>query len=287
MPFQTYGDEEKKTIDCLKGMSTLPSVKSLEIEQSNISELAVGHILDKTPCVTSLVIWDIARDTFPAERVISKWLDCTALAKNIAGKQVPDTHFPHPPRSKALEHLSISITFYDSDPNNYEISRSSLKLGGAYECGRFGNIDAPVEFGIKGSFGSMKNFTSLKILEISPPVLLGWHVAGALPLAEILPNSLSKLTLLNEMSHWVSFQWHFETLNTQLRAFVESKDRGRFRVIEYHIFEDVFTRWKVDISELRKLCKTVDIRFETVSRERGDEEYDWDDVYDEVRFDNR
>jgi len=279
---QVSWDEEENTAEYLEETNTLLSVRKLEFEQCNLTEVAVGSILDKTPRVTSLVISSLARDISPTGMGTSTWLDCTALARSIAGKQKVDNTLPEFSRRKLLEHLSISITFYSSNSDHAGFSPSIFKLGGAYEHGDFENEDHSVEFGIKGSFGSMKHFTSLKTLEISPPVLLGWHVKLARPLAEVLPHSLIKLTLLNEMSYWKYYHWSFENLSSLVQAFVKNQNRGSLQVIEYHLFEDVFRRWKTQISELKELCSTVGVLFEHVLETRGDDEYDWDNSYDEM-----
>lgn len=73
------------------------------------------------------------------------------------------------PRRNFLENLAIMTRFMSE--RAIEVSN-----GSGFEDGLHPYIDGPVNWGIKGSLGSLKELKVLRTLEVALPVLLGWHV---------------------------------------------------------------------------------------------------------------
>jgi hypothetical protein len=182
--------------------TTAQSAIALHLRDSELRPRAIRAFLDQTPKLTSLRL-GLRRFAYAFEADNVNFLDCPKLGIHIAGSQNDQ-----PPRSQLLEHLAISINFWGQ-----KISRG----GGAFECRRDGDMDRKARLGIKGSLGSLRNFTALKSLEIPLPILLGWHVYRARPLAELLPDSLTELCFNADMSDWGRYKWMSKLYRRLLR----------------------------------------------------------------------
>ncbi|KAK1708413.1 uncharacterized protein BDZ83DRAFT_642147 [Colletotrichum acutatum] len=149
-----------------------PSAATLEelvLSRCQLSEENIGQLLRASPNLK----------TFRCGYVIdaeyaSDWVDLETLRSSI------DT------LKASLEELSFAMTLWTST---------------AIDCGEVG------PWGIRGSLGSLKEFTQLTRLSISLPVLLGWETKGSSNLADVLPEGLQALTITNEMFFWWHYQW--------------------------------------------------------------------------------
>ncbi|KAK1640762.1 hypothetical protein BDP81DRAFT_420661 [Colletotrichum phormii] len=149
-----------------------PSATTLEemvLSKCQFSEENVDQLLRASPNLK----------TFRCGYVIdaeyaTTWLDLEALRSSL------DT------LKASLEELSFTLTLWTST---------------AIDCGEVG------PWGIRGSFGSLKDFSRLTRLSISLPVLLGWETKGSSKLADVLPEGLQALTITNEMFFWWHYRW--------------------------------------------------------------------------------
>ncbi|KAK7727117.1 hypothetical protein SLS57_003151 [Botryosphaeria dothidea] len=71
------------------------------------------------------------------------------------------------------------------------------------------DIGNPGPWGIQASMGhTLKAFSRLTKLEISLPVLLGWHARGTPSLTDVLPESLEELFVTQEPAYWDGYEWN-------------------------------------------------------------------------------
>ncbi|KAI3543752.1 hypothetical protein CSPX01_06075 [Colletotrichum filicis] len=180
-----------------------PSAATLEelvLSRCQLSEENVGQLLRASPNLK----------TFRCGYVIdaeyaSDWVDLEVLRSSLD------------PLKASLEELSFALTLWTST---------------AIDCGEVG------PWGIRGSFGSLKDFTRLTRLSISLPVLLGWETKGSSKLADVLPEGLQALTITNEMFFWWHYRWDdldweeddpvvpmWQSLEAKIVEYLESRPR--------------------------------------------------------------
>ncbi|UQC76615.1 uncharacterized protein CLUP02_18128 [Colletotrichum lupini] len=180
-----------------------PSAARLEelvLSRCQLSEENVGQLLRASPNLK----------TFRCGYVIdaeyaSDWVDLEVLRSSLD------------PLKASLEELSFALTLWTST---------------AIDCGEVG------PWGIRGSFGSLKDFTRLTRLSISLPVLLGWETKGSSKLADVLPEGLQALTITNEMFFWWHYRWDdldweeddpvvpmWQSLEAKIVEYLESRPR--------------------------------------------------------------
>lgn len=177
---------------------TAPTLKSLVLKRCQLIEDNIATIIRNSPNLEVLRV-DIAIDA-----------DCTKGWLNMENLQTALATL-----KESLKELSLSLTLW-----------SSTAIG----CG------GPGPWGIRGSIGSLEDFTSLTRLTISLPVLLGWKTQGTADIIDVLPESLEVLTITNEMSFWWKYQWddlnrenddaevaRWETLEWKIMDFLESR----------------------------------------------------------------
>ncbi|KAF4872602.1 hypothetical protein CGCSCA1_v008362 [Colletotrichum siamense] len=177
---------------------TAPTLKSLVLKRCQLTEDNIATIIRNSSTLEVLRL-DIAIDA-----------DCAKGWLNMENLQTALT-----PLKESLKDLSLSLTLWSST---------------AIDCG------GPGPWGIRGSIGSLEDFTSLTHLAISLPVLLGWKTQGASDLIDVLPESLEVLTITNEMASWGKYQWddlncegghaeaaRWETLEWKIMEFLESR----------------------------------------------------------------
>ncbi|KAH7050300.1 hypothetical protein B0J12DRAFT_93151 [Macrophomina phaseolina] len=124
------------------------------------------------------------------------------------------------------------------------------------------DIGNPGPWGISSSIGrSLKTFKQLKRLQVSLPVLLGWHARGTASLADVLPDSLEELFVTQEPAYWDGYEWNdldfseepgYVAVCTKIRDYIQDKpERLRKITIAVEDMEDqeamVFTQ---DIADL-------------------------------------
>ncbi|KAF3803993.1 hypothetical protein GCG54_00008497 [Colletotrichum gloeosporioides] len=177
---------------------TAPTLKRLVLKRCQLTEDNIATIIRNSPTLEVLRV-DIAIDADCAK----EWLNMENLQTALA------------PLKESLKELSLSLTLWSST---------------AIDCG------GPGPWGIRGSIGSLEDFTSLVHLNISLPVLLGWKTQGTADIIDVLPESLEVLTITNEMSFWWKYQWddlnrenddaevaRWETLEWKIMDFLESR----------------------------------------------------------------
>ncbi|KAF4819912.1 hypothetical protein CGCTS75_v011431 [Colletotrichum tropicale] len=177
---------------------TAPTLKSLVLKRCQLIEDNIATIIRNSTTLEVLRV-DIAIDADCAKG----WLNMKNLQNALA------------PLKESLKELSLSLTLWSST---------------AIDCG------GPGPWGIRGSIGSLEDFTSLTHLTISLPIILGWKTQGAADLIDILPETLEMLKITHEMSFWWKYQWadlncegghaeaaRWETLEWKIMEFLESR----------------------------------------------------------------
>ncbi|KAL3299409.1 f-box protein [Colletotrichum asianum] len=172
---------------------TAPTLKSLVLQRCQLAEDNIATIIRSSPTLEVLRL-DIAIDANCAKG----WLNMENLQTALA------------PLKESLKELSLSLTLWSST---------------AIDCG------GPGPWGIRGSIGSLEDFTSLTHLAISLPVLLSWKTQGASDLIDVLPESLEVLTITNEMASWWKYQW--DDLNRE----DDDAEVARWETMEWKIME--------------------------------------------------
>ncbi|KAJ0385228.1 hypothetical protein COL922a_006824 [Colletotrichum nupharicola] len=191
------GDDGGKPIKPIP-LLTAPTLKSLVLKRCQLTEDSIAKIIRNSPTLEVLRV-DIAIDADCAKG----WLNMENLQTALA------------PLEESLKELSLSLNLWSST---------------AIDCG------GPGPWGIRGSIGSLEDFTSLTHLTISLPVLLGWKTQGAADIIDVLPETLEVLTFTNEMSFWWKYQWDdlnredgdaevakWETLEWKIMEFLECR----------------------------------------------------------------
>ncbi|KAE9567614.1 hypothetical protein CGMCC3_g16277 [Colletotrichum fructicola] len=174
-------------------LPTAPTLKSLVLKRCQLIEDNIATIIRNSPTLEVLRV-DIAIDADCAKG----WLNMENLQTALA------------PLKESLKELSLSLTLWSS---------TTIDCGG------------PGPWGIRGSIGSLEDFTSLTHLTISLPVLLGWKMQGAADIIDVLPESLEVLTITNEMASWWKYEW--DDLNCE-GGYAEA---ARWETLEWKIME--------------------------------------------------
>ncbi|KAJ0347792.1 hypothetical protein COL154_006768 [Colletotrichum chrysophilum] len=191
---------------------TAPTLKSLVLKRCQLIEDNIATIIRNSPTLEVLRV-DIAIDADCAKG----WLNLANLKTALA------------PLKESLKELSLSLTLWSST---------------AIDCG------GPGPWGIRGSIGSLEDFTSLTHLIISLPVLLGWKTQGAADIIYVLPESLEVLTITNEMASWWKYEW--DDLNCE----GGHAEMARWETLEWKIMEFLECRPPV-LRELRLVIGEV------------------------------
>jgi hypothetical protein len=174
----------------------------------------------------------------------------------------------HAPRIILLQHLAISVKFFSTAP--LDISDGPLReIGPSLD----GNGDRTLNWGIKDSIGSLRDYSALKTLEIPLPVLLGWYFNRARPLAELLPSSLEELCFRADMSHWDLFKWDVSAVKDLIETYAISGNRGRLRVIKYTLLVKDHEKHGDLLNSMRRVCSGAGIRFEVLRLDKPEEDY--------------
>ncbi|KAH0443902.1 hypothetical protein CcaCcLH18_00728 [Colletotrichum camelliae] len=175
-----------------------PTLNSLVLRRCQLAEDNIATIIQNSPNLEVLRA-DIAIDA----DYVKGWFNMGKLQTSLELLK------------GSLKELSLALTLWSSTDN---------------DCGKAG------PWGIRGSIGSLEDFTSLTHLTISLPILLGWKTQGASDLIDVLPESLEVLTITDEMSFWWKYQWDdlnredddaevakWETLERKIMEFLESR----------------------------------------------------------------
>ena len=67
---------------------------------------------------------------------------------------------------------------------------------------------------MKGLIGSLQDHSNLRFLEIAPEILFGWDPKNGEPLSDVLPLSVSDLTLRFEYGDWTEQLRNFDDIKT-------------------------------------------------------------------------
>ncbi|KAJ3955380.1 hypothetical protein N0V92_008081 [Colletotrichum tropicale] len=172
---------------------TEPTLKSLVLKRCQLTEDSIATIVRNSPTLEVLRV-DVAINADSAKG----WLNMENLQTALA------------PLKESLKELSLSLNLW---------SLTAIDCGG------------PGPWGIRGSIGSLEDFTSLTHLTISLPVLLGWKTQGAADLIDVLPESLKVLTITNEMASWWKYEW--DDLNCE----GGHAEAARWETLEWKIME--------------------------------------------------
>ena len=158
-----------------------------------------------------------------------------------------------------LKHLSLSFLWY-ADPVNPQVGEhlDCEKLGQAlvHRFSTLESLDIAVRFesrsavdvtsgsgehsswGLLHSIGALRSFTSLTSLQLAPEVLLGWEDEGALPLSDLLPDSLRQLYFRWDFGLWEKSPWEFELLCESLFNYLDFSPPPLLKSLVLTCFDD-------------------------------------------------
>ncbi|KAF4537809.1 F-box domain cyclin-containing protein [Lasiodiplodia theobromae] len=138
-----------------------------------------------------------------------------------------------------------SVGAYDFSPVKYAIcslkeSLQYLRLIIILFTTTAVDIGQPGPWGIRSSIGhSLKTFTKLRKLEISLPVLLGWHARSTASLNSVLPDSLEELFITQETAYWDGYESNdlnfpeepdYVAICTKVRDYIQGRPKSLHKV---------------------------------------------------------
>lgn len=129
-----------------------------------------------------------------------------------------------------------------------------------------------VDWGVRGSIGSLKDFTVLKTLGIFLSILLGWFNQGSRSLVGILPSSLTQLYFRADILDLVLFQSHDAAVKEPVECFVGSESRGNLQVIRYELLGEHFLRDSSLLKEVGDVNCEAGISFRVIHGRTLDDE---------------
>jgi hypothetical protein len=187
------------------------NLTTLSLHDCALSERSTVLLTTRIPNLVELNVDFSRRQLSATERLAGRippdshlWLDCGLLGQYLTSTS----------NLQSLNHLSLSLSF-PAPP-----APQAPASGGAFECGRSPlNADPACFFGIKGSISCLQLFPSIKSLSIPVPMLLGWYPEQAQSLSSLLPESLERLCLGDEMSDWALYKWDSKSVDALIREY--------------------------------------------------------------------
>ncbi|KAE9565913.1 hypothetical protein CGMCC3_g17909 [Colletotrichum fructicola] len=173
-------------------------LKELVMSRAQLSEANMDRLIRACPNL-EVLRWEHVIDAEYAR----SWLDLDALRASLETLK------------HSLEYLSFSVTLWTST---------------AIDCGERG------PWGIRGTLASLRGFVRLKRVTISLPVLLGWRTGNSARLADVLPASIERVTITNELFFW----WHCRWDDSKWEA--DGPSVPRWHTLEAKILEYLETR---------------------------------------------
>jgi hypothetical protein len=228
----SYHESEVRRDDKLNSVQNL-DVKTFELHNSYLSEDSIALLVARTPNVTSLSI-DLK---FPRNKIhpgVDVFLDCVKLRGALDGlfSSGSDHCIPF------LEHLAISTRWETPD-------LPPIRDGGPFEQSHIHWNGFQLWYGIKASIGSLKCLSSLKSLEISPEILLGWYPANAKLLQDLIPDSVTHLCLRADFGTWSLSEWKPRKLRDLFTVWGRGPHNMKLNSVKF-VFPDWF--WLTSLS---------------------------------------
>ncbi|KAF5856316.1 hypothetical protein ETB97_007524 [Aspergillus alliaceus] len=214
----------------------LDKLETLILARTTISDADVAFLLSRTPNLRTLHVG--MAYAFGVEKIVP---DPPMLAQAL--KSVSST----------LHSLSLGVEQYPGS------------LGDRFWGGE--------EDHICDSFrGILHSFPHLVSAEISLSVLLGWYVEGAPDLGPLLPKSLRRLCLREDLRIFYDFEWEQEEVKKLLHAFLPTwRDHTpELQSITWRLLNQNYMEgWEEFQDELRKDCADAGLTLELVVDDLG------------------
>ncbi|KAL9621818.1 MAG: hypothetical protein Q9160_003791 [Pyrenula sp. 1 TL-2023] len=155
----------------------LPNLTTLDLYQCQLREAGLGQILCALPSLVNLSVY-LLYDANPTDGR-SPFVDCESLRSALEN-------------ASQVRKLKLGIEFF---------------CGTAMDVAGGGDYASDANWGFKGALGNLKTFTRLDLLEISPTILFGWRANHAARISQVIPDSVTTLTLSAELWDWDDYQW--------------------------------------------------------------------------------
>ncbi len=101
-----------------------------------------------------------------------------------------------------LQRLKIEVVFHNTD-------RVIVQSGDAW--------------GIKKNLGSLQGFEQLQSLEVSIALLLGWDLESAPQLTDVLPSSIRRVCLRDDLGDFLEYGWNEQAILDQIGKLVVNR----------------------------------------------------------------
>jgi hypothetical protein len=135
------------------------------------------------------------------------WVDCEDTTVEKPHLDIPQLFYVLSSVQKSLREFKLSTRFFSEKGIYYGI------------IGNGGDYFDSTSWGLKGSAPPMKHFEQLRTLELPTAVLLGWNYNTASSVGPLLPPTLLKLTLRDDLWNWARYTWNYEVLANILEKF--------------------------------------------------------------------
>ncbi|KAJ5161066.1 hypothetical protein N7492_006458 [Penicillium capsulatum] len=131
---------------------------------------------------------------------------------------------PRPP----LKEPGVLLKGLMSVKDTVEHLSIGMELCPTYYCTEWGSDkrdNGTPEQSFKQCPGILKHFSCLKTAELPAPVLFGWYTDAAAPLSELLPSTLQKLSIRDEMMSAEDFEWDDNAVASAILKFLPTAKR--------------------------------------------------------------
>ncbi|TVY16970.1 hypothetical protein LARI1_G006647 [Lachnellula arida] len=204
-----------------------PHMKSMSLYLFTTQEI-FANVPHTSATLTELILHKFLLDTNQLGKLLRAtpnllvlrldyWIDCGAAAVG----EKPHLDIPHlfhvlHPVQNSLRELQLSTRFFGDGG----VDDGIADHGGDFH-------DATTSWGLKGAAPSLEGFRWLQVLEVPTAVLLGWDHSAASSVGALLPSTLLRLVLRDDLWAWKRYTWDREVLARALQAFMGSRCRFR------------------------------------------------------------
>lgn len=218
------------------GMSANSNITRLRLSTSYLSVECLSNMLHAFLQLKHLslsLLW--AAD--PINPEVGRHLDCEKLGQALSH------------RSHTLESLEVAV---------YVPAKTALDVTSG--SGKGSN------WGLLHNIGVLQSFTRLESLLLAPEVLLGWDEQEALPLADLLPDSLRHLHFRWDFGDWELAPWYLDSLCEVLVSYLDSSPSQTLESLVLTCYDYELSELADHFEPVRSKCeeKHIRARLETI-----------------------
>lgn len=115
-----------------------------------------------------------------------------------------------------------------------------------------------------GPFGllpSLRSCHKLKLLEIAPEALLGWHGDKTVALSSVLPDSLETLSLRPDFDWWENSPWDFLPLSEKVEEYLKSLRHASLKHLSMTCYADEVKHIEDAVNSVTQVCNGLGAQF--------------------------